>query len=399
MSATNPFFVIFPLLSCLLSVWLIKRRSFDASTQGRFASIDGLRGYLAFFVFLYHTCTNYSYVTIGKWDTPNTNLYLFLGHGSVQLFFMITSFLFYSKLLQTKPNQTKPNQTSWVKFYLSRLLRLYPLYLFSISLVFIVVLYLSKGVQRESYWELAKHVASWVLFGLFGLADINEINTHVINAGVIWSLSYEWIFYLSMPVLAYILKQENRINWIIFSLIGILLLASMHSLFEGRAFIGGILAAYLIRNDKFIMFAKSKIATCLIFICILGLVQEFIPNNTYVMLGYLLLIFVLIASGNHLFGILVHPISRALGDLSYSIYLLHGILLFVAFNILIEKSIVTSANVYWGVVTIIAPILIFICHCTYRYIEYPAMTSTDKVMVWLKKVAKKNDQKTQSYSA
>lgn len=105
MSATNPFFVIFPLLTCLLTVWLIKRSSFDVSTQGRFASIDGLRGYLAFFVFLFHACTNYSYITIGKWDTPTTNLYSFLGHGSVQIFFMITSFLFYSKLLQTKPNQ------------------------------------------------------------------------------------------------------------------------------------------------------------------------------------------------------------------------------------------------------------------------------------------------------
>lgn len=259
--------------------------------------------------------------------------------------------------------------------------------------------YVSKGTQRESYWELFKHVTSWILFGLFGLADINEINTQVINAGVIWSLSYEWIFYLSMPVLAYILKQETRISWIVFSLIGILLLASMHSLFEGRAFIGGILAAYLVRNDKFILFAKSKIATCLIFVCIIGLVQEFIPNNTFVMLGYLILIFVLIACGNQLFGLLVHPISRALGNLSYSIYLLHGILLFVTFNILIDKSIVTSANVYWGIVTVIAPILIFICHCTYQYIEYPAMTSTDRVMAWFKKIAKKNDQKTQSYSA
>ena len=259
--------------------------------------------------------------------------------------------------------------------------------------------YVSKGVQRESYWELFKHVASWVLFGLFGLADINEINTHVINAGVIWSLSYEWIFYLSMPILAYVLKQENRINWIVVSSIGILLLTSIHSLFEGRAFIGGILAAYLIRSDKFILFAKSKIATCLIFICIIGLVQEFIPNNTYVMLGCLIIIFVLIASGNHLFGLLVHPISRALGDLSYSIYLLHGILLFVTFNILINKSVVVSANVYWGIITVIAPILIFICRFTYQYIEYPAMTSTDRVMVWLKKIVNKNDQKTQSYSA
>ena len=47
---------------------------------------------------------------------------------------------------------------------------------------------LSKGHLQESYWALFKHLSSWVLFGLFGMADINEeARTHIINAGVTWS--------------------------------------------------------------------------------------------------------------------------------------------------------------------------------------------------------------------
>ena len=46
-------------------------------------------------------------------------------------------------------------------------------------------MYLSKGHLQESYWELFKHVTSWILFGLFGMAGINEeARTHIINAGV-----------------------------------------------------------------------------------------------------------------------------------------------------------------------------------------------------------------------
>ena len=395
MTATNPFFVIFPIFSCLLTVWLIKKNSFDASTKGRFATIDGLRGYLAFFVFLHHSCVNYFYLTTGKWQSPNSSLFGVFGYGSVQVFFMITSFLFFSKLLNIK--QTKIN---WVKFYISRLLRLYPLYLFSISLVFIIIMYLSKGHLQESYWELFKHVSSWILFGLFGMADINEeARTHIINAGVTWSLSYEWIFYLSMPIWAHLLKLPTSIRWVLFGLIGVSVIGIFHPLLGGKAFLGGILAAILVKNDEFRLVAASNLMSVVAMLALIAAAVPFVFNNESLTLILLIIAFVIIACGNQLFGLLLHPISRALGDLSYSIYLLHGILLFVTFNILIDKSLLVSANMYWGVITIIAPILIFICHCTYQYIEHPAMKSTDKVMIWLKKIVKKNDQETQSYSA
>ena len=317
------------------------------------------------------------------------------GYGSVQVFFMITSFLFFSKLLNTKHGKI-----NWVRFYISRLLRLYPLYLFSISLIFIVIIYLSKGHLQESYWELFKHVSSWILFGLFGMADINEqARTHIINAGVTWSLSYEWIFYLSMPIWARFLKIPASIGWVLFGLIGVSVIGIFHPLLGGKAFLGGILAAFLVKNDKFRLLATSNLMSVVAILALIAVALPFASNNESLTLILLIIAFVIIGCGNQLFGLLVHPISRALGDLSYSIYLLHGILLFVTFNILIDKSVVVSANVYCGVITVIAPILIFICHCTYQYIEYPAMTSTDRVMVWLKKIVNKNDQKTQSYSA
>ena len=45
------------------------------SSQGRFAAIDGLRGYLALCVFLHHSCIWFFYFKTGQWKVPPSNLY------------------------------------------------------------------------------------------------------------------------------------------------------------------------------------------------------------------------------------------------------------------------------------------------------------------------------------
>ena len=212
-------------------------------------------------------------------------------------------------------------------------------------------------------------------------------------------ISYEWIFYLSMPIWARLLKIPASIRWVLFGLIGVSVIGIFHPLLEGKAFLGGILAAFLVKNDEFRLLAASNLMSVVAMLALIAVAVPFVFNTESLTLILLIIAFIIIACGNQLFGLLLHPVSRALGDLSFSIYLLHGILLFVTFNIVIDKSVVVSANMYWGVVTIITPILIFICHCTHHYIEYPAMKSTDKVMILLKKIVTKNDQETQSYSA
>ena len=118
-----------PALACLLvamaTAYLLGKKFGVPSSLGRFNSIDGLRGYLAFFVFLHHASIWYFYLQTGKWALPPSNLYTQFGHSSVFLFFMITGFLFFSKLIDGR-TQT----IDWGKLFVSRLLRLAPLYLF-----------------------------------------------------------------------------------------------------------------------------------------------------------------------------------------------------------------------------------------------------------------------------
>ena len=89
--------------------------------------------------------------------------------------------------------------------------------------------------------------------------------------------------------------------------------------------------------------------------------------------------FCLIAGGNTLFGTLVHPVSRTLGEMAYSIYLLHGILLFVVFTFVVgrEPAQGMSTETHWFLIVVTTPLLITGSYLTYRWIEHPAMQQTE----------------------
>jgi peptidoglycan/LPS O-acetylase OafA/YrhL len=95
-------------------------------------SLEGLRGYLAFFVFCFHIFVWENYLRTGHWGGLSSSLHNHLGQSSVELFFMITGYLFWSKTYVRK----KP--VDWGYLYISRVLRIYPLYLFSVSAVLVV---------------------------------------------------------------------------------------------------------------------------------------------------------------------------------------------------------------------------------------------------------------------
>ena len=132
----------------LATVFLVGLLIKQPASEGRYATIDGLRGYLAFFVFLHHGTIWYFYLRTGMWEAPPSNLYNQFGQSSVALFFMITGFLFWTKLLEA-PH--KP--IDWGRLFVSRVLRLMPLYLCAMLLVLLTVAILSNGTLVDSAWR------------------------------------------------------------------------------------------------------------------------------------------------------------------------------------------------------------------------------------------------------
>ncbi len=100
---------------------------------------------------------------------------------------------------------------------------------------------------------------------------------------------------------------------------------------------------------------------------------------------FLLIAFTLIIAGNNLFGLLSARPMRRLGDISFSIYLLHPLVLYCTMKFIIgmERAQELSPVEYTSIIFILTPILISIAFFTYRWIESPAINS---VNLWTKKI-------------
>jgi len=383
MDPVSPLPAIASLLMAVASSLLLVKRFGVQPIQGRYASIDGLRGYLAFFVFLHHSCIWYFYLRTGQWSVPPSNLYTHFGQSSVAFFFMITGFLFFSKLMEGKTKKI-----DWGKLFVSRFLRLAPLYFFAMALLFLIVSYISNGVLNESVPQLLKNGGKWLSFTIVGAPNLNTVeHTSLILAGVTWSLRYEWFFYFSLPILALVVKTTPPLPYILLGIAGIVgLLIWEPKYYHLLSFFGGISACFFVRVELFRKFASGTIASFVSLGCIVAAIVLFPTAYAVAPLFLLTVAFILISCGSSFFGILVSPVSRALGEMAYSIYLLHGILLFVVFNFIfgISESKTFSPITHWLLIVGISPILVFFCFFTFRTIERPAMDSTSAFTIWLR---------------
>ena len=96
--------------------------------------------------------------------------------------------------------------------------------------------------------------------------------------------------------------------------------------------------------------------------------------------------FVLISAGNMLYGTFSSNLSRLLGEISFSIYLLHGIFLYVMFTLLIVPSgaKLLSPVQYCLVIAGMTPVLILTCYVTYTRIERPGVMLTARCTNYLR---------------
>jgi peptidoglycan/LPS O-acetylase OafA/YrhL len=379
MDAVSPHWVIGPLLIAWLTTMALSRVMAAPAETGRYASIDGLRGYLALGVFMHHSAIWYFYLRHGRWEVPPSALYTHLGQSSVALFFMITAFLFWSRLLETRQQGL-----DWGRLYLSRALRLAPLYLFATVCMGLAVIVLSHGERREGWGPLFRQTLTWIFFAVKGQPNINgEKETGLITAGVTWSLGWEWLLYAALPLMSWLLGHRPPRRWLIASLLGIATLqVGRHIAWHLLSFVGGMLAAWLVRQPLVRTWAAHPAASIVALACIGLTVMGYPSPYALTPLACLSMAFTLIAAGSSIFGLLRWPISRLMGEWAYSVYLLHGLLLFTAFQWGVGRDFAArlSPAGHWGLISALTPLLLVACSLTFRFIERPAMRQTDK---WL----------------
>ncbi len=347
----------------------------------KYPSVEGTRGYLALMVFLHHVCIWFFFLHTGKWDAPPIPLFNHFGQTGVGFFFMITAFLFTGKLMES-------GTVSWTSFFRNRFLRLFPLYAFSVLLLLMIVLILSGFHLNVSAGRFIDQLLHWFTFTYTGAPDINQVkNTWMINAGVVWSLRYEILFYVAVPFIAVEFGKPAGIWTLVLCFIVMVLffVTTGHILAPFFLYFGaGFIVALLYRHISQVSFLTGKgfAITCLLLFSFI--IYRYSVAGNLVSFAVHVLIFVAIASGNSFFGLLHHPASQLLGQLSYSIYMLHGMVLFVCCNFVARRDLLLTLDLNRFLLFALLPstVVILISFTTYKLIELPFMKRKHNARVY-----------------
>ena len=352
-------------------------RKVSISPQGRLGCIDGLRGLLALGVFLHHYVFTRYFFQTGQWQLPNSiTFYNLTGPVGVALFFMVTGFLFYHKI------ESSHGRIDWTKLYTRRVFRLMPLYFLAFAVVLMIVLSVGGPKLRVPLWLLVKRIIEWLVF--LGCPDINAFeDTGRIIAAVTWTIKYEWVFYLCLPLLAVLVRLRGKYHCVLFILTGTVLAIAAFDFTVPYVFLSTRYAIYFLAGAlSASAYTKARLKTLmqrrsvsLLATAALLCVFTFIGmGNWLVQAVFLTLFFLPVALGNSIFGLLRFPALVLLGEISYSLYLLHGIVLYVFFSISFPSfmRIATSLQVSL-LMPLVGCILVVTCWMTYLTIEKPSM--------------------------
>jgi peptidoglycan/LPS O-acetylase OafA/YrhL len=338
------------------------------STKGYYLELESMRGMLALAVVVHHALVYYFllYEHTSEITGPHANFYSQLGMAPVTLFFFITGFLFWSKLI------ANPNQQP-AKFLTARLRRLGPAYLGGVALMLTLVAAFSHFRLHDSPVEVTCDAVR-VLLGQ--TPKINGLSFAPWLYGVTWTLQFEFMFYVLVPFLGWFAQTlwKTLLFVAICNLLYAVTLANpdnqwhmrgfyplqMLLHFLGSTFCVGFITAHLVKNEKVRKLARTAWATPValaVLVCTLFFLPPWYgPRESFC----LALPFIVVASGGSFWGVLRKPVMLFLGQISYSVYLIHCMLfaaiLIPLYNVL--GPAMRSPALYWTVILLMGPVIV-----------------------------------------
>ena len=345
---------------------IIKKSAFYSSLLNskvsRNGSLDGFRGGLALSVVLYHSNITYFYYQNHQWSGSHSHFLNILGNGAVIFFFIITGFLFWEMVLR------KNGVGSIKHFFAQRIKRLMTMFLVSLLFIFLVAFFQSKYTLVEILNNLYNKILFLLHINNSNLSVTGIGNMSIINAGVFWTLIYEWKFYIIFPIVSlffiHIFKMWRWFPVLAFLVVLIFLQDSIWTLFSL-----GMMSASI--KHQFDIKVNIKLIPFILILMIIGLFFFKEPYN----LGWYVLAFSIFTAIFSLklenFRILDFKPLKLMGVMSYSIYLLHGILLWITFQTIDKILPINSMSfeLYWVMIGFIIVPLMLASALTFQHIE------------------------------
>jgi peptidoglycan/LPS O-acetylase OafA/YrhL len=296
--------------------------------------LDALRFFAFLAVFVHHSFPQdaafYASKGIPIGAAEWMSAFVRAGGFGVDLFFVLSSFLITSLLIR----EVQVHGTISVrKFYLRRILRIWPLYYAFLALAIFVFPHL--GLEGESIEP--KYIPAFVLF--FGNWAVTWWGYPASSIALLWSLSIEEQFYMVWPILLKTLGKDSilkvSIACILIALVTRSLLVYLqvkHPAIWCNSFArldtigaGGILAVLFERNKERFQFAKWQyLLAIFISILVMGACARFWAfDGVSSILGYLIVALAASVALISFFFLRFPKMFVFLGRISFGLYVYH----------------------------------------------------------------------------
>lgn len=353
--------------------------------------LTSLRFFFALIVFLSHL----------EWvpaiDASFTGLYenvFSQGYLGVSFFFILSGFIlthnYKTRLLQ--------KEISFRQFWINRIARIYPLHL--ITLIFSLIFFL-PDLFREPYFWLKNFASHLFLVQSFVPSEKVYFGFNAVS----WSISNELFYYFIFPVLLYVLYKVPKSIYLfflffIFIAISInftpktfhIFIFSVNPLIRIADFILGIILYKFFELKIFSGNLRRRHLATFLEVCAISLFLLFFLFHQRVPIAYRFaiyywipmaaLIYVFAHSGGFFSRILSTRILIVLGEISFSFYMSHGLLMRSIKAV--ERRIDYSPNIYLLLI-IIFFITLIVSFISYHFLELPA---NRRIRHWLRKKQK-----------
>jgi len=347
------------------------------SSKQEYPECDGIRGVAILLVFWFH------YLLIFNVNLEETSwlnfpkIIAFSGAYGVQLFFVLSAYLLFLPQYKRIKHGGSPQKLS--HFVIRRFFRIAPLYYLStLSLLYLV----NVGISQPNKF---KHAYVHLLFiHIFFPETVFSVNN------VTWSIGVEFIFYLCLPFLVFLLFSAHQIKlrrlkttlistiFIFLFLISILILFQASNVISASAisFFSGIIAVLVTLHihEHHIKIRYINWIGPVIIVTIIGihygvyletkkspqLFHEVFVNKLY-LISVLYAVVVIIASqkDKFLYPILSFYPLRIVGLFSYEIYIIHiFIIRFWAISIFDASQTEHVNAIIFGNITFLVTIII-----------------------------------------
>lgn len=341
-------------------------------------NLNGVRAFAALAVVIHHI-EQFKYIHgySNLWETPFIRN---LGGNAVSVFFVLSGFLITYLLLIEKQ---KTNQVNLPKFYLRRILRIWPLYFIIIGIGAVLNFQEGNGdTFLDSLFYFLFFIPNFILADGIAIPFISHL----------WSIGVEEQFYVFWPLIIKYIKKR-LVGFLILFILFFLVVRNVEYYFHGTSYlikvlnftrfdlmaIGGIGAVILNSNNKIYQKIKSilsnrlfQIAVFLFFIVLVSSVTSvykfyFLEN---IFFGFTVMILLLILVGENSLFNLEYGILREMGDISYGIYMYHAVMIHLIISLtenILEKNNVILSNILIYAGSILGTILL--AFISYTFVE------------------------------